>query len=226
MTTFPIAALFDMDGVLVDNHQYHTKSWQQFSERYGRSITSDQYAQFINGRIAADSMPYVMQRPLLADEVVSLTEEKEAIYRELYASAMTPTPGLIPFLTSLQHHKVPMAVGTSAPVSNIGFTLDGIAIRSYFSAIVDASMIHRGKPDPEIYLAAAHRLGVSPERCVVFEDAFSGIEAGLRAGMAVVALATTHSRDELTDTKAQLIIDDFTQLTYEGMVKLVEGYWH
>jgi len=215
-----------MDGVLVDNHRYHADSWQQFAERHGRTITPDQYAQFINGRVAADSMPYVMQRALLADEVASLTEEKEAIYRKLYASAITPTHGLIDFLTSLKTHNVPMAVGTSAPVSNIAFTLDGTNIRSYFSTIVDASMIHRGKPDPEIYLAAAQRLGIAPERCVVFEDAFSGIEAGLRAGMWVVALATTHSRTELTATKAQLIIDDFTQLTYEGMVNLVEGHWH
>lgn len=226
MTTFPIAALFDMDGVLVDNHHFHMESWQQFAARYERTITPDQYAQFINGRVAADSMPYVMQRPLVANELHTLAEEKEAIYRALYAQTLAPTPGLIDFLTALKSHNVPMAVGTSAPVSNIAFTLDGTGIRSYFSAIVDASMIHRGKPDPEIYLAAAQVLGVSPERCVVFEDAFSGIEAGLRAGMAVVALATTHSRAELTTTKAQLIIDDFTQLTYEKMVELVEGHWH
>ncbi len=226
MTTFPIAALFDMDGVLVDNHRYHTESWQQFATRYERTITPAQYAQFINGRVAADSMPYVMQHALTPDEVSTLTEEKEAIYRNLYASELAPTPGLIDFLTALRAHNVPMAVGTSAPVSNIAFTLDGIGIRSYFSAIVDASMIHRGKPDPEIYRTAAKKLGVLPERCVVFEDALSGIEAGLRAGMAVVALATTHSRDELTTTKAQLIIDDFTHLTYEKLVELVEGHWH
>ena len=226
MTTFPIAALFDMDGVLVDNHRYHTQAWQQFADHHGRSITPGQYARFINGRVAADSMPYVMQRPILADELYALTEEKEAIYRTLYAPNLSPTPGLIEFLEALKTHNVPMAVGTSAPASNIAFTLDGTGIRSYFSAIVDASMIIWGKPDPEIYLAAAHRLGVSSARCVVFEDAFSGIEAGLRAGMAVVALATTHTRDELIASKAQLIIDDFTQLTYEGLVNLVEGHWH
>lgn len=226
MTTFPIAALFDMDGVLVDNHRYHMDSWQQFAANYGRTITPSQYAQYINGRVAADSMPYVMQRTLTSDELTLLTEEKEATYRAMYLPALAPTPGLINFLTALRTHTIPMAVATSAPISNIAFTLDGTGIRSYFSTIVDASMIHRGKPDPEIYLAAAKQLGVSPERCVVFEDAFSGIEAGLRAGMAVVALATTHSRAELTTTKAQLIIDDFSHLTYEGMVELVEGHWH
>lgn len=214
MNNPPLAALFDMDGVLVDNHRFHADSWQQFATRYGRSIMPEQYAQYINGRVAADSLPYVMQRTLLADEIHSLTEEKEAIYRELYAPTLAPTPGLIDFLTELQSQGVPMAVGTSAPVSNIAFTLDGTGIRSFFSAVVDASMISRGKPDPEIYLTAAQRLGISPNRCVVFEDAFSGIEAGLRAGMRVVALATTHTREELAHTGAHLIIDDFTQMKW------------
>ncbi|WP_019987289.1 HAD family hydrolase [Rudanella lutea] len=226
MNDFTIAALFDMDGVLVDNYRYHADSWVQFAARYERTVTPEQYARYINGRVASDSMPYVMQRDLLPDEIVTLTEEKEEIYRALYAPDLAPTPGLIPFLQSLQAHKVRMAVGTSAPVSNIAFTLDGAGIRPYFPTVVDASMVRRGKPDPEIYLTAARQLGVPPERCVVFEDAFSGIEAGLRAGMAVVALATTHTRDELAVAKAQLVIDDFTQLTYEGLVRLVEGNWH
>ncbi|TAE23110.1 MAG: HAD family phosphatase [Cytophagales bacterium] len=221
MNNAPFAALFDMDGVLVDNHRFHADSWQQFATRHNRTITLEQYAQFINGRVAADSMPYVMQRTLLSDEVYSLTEEKEAIYRELYAPTLAPTPGLLPFLNKLKAHNVPMAVGTSAPVSNIAFTLDGTGIRPFFSAIVDASMIQRGKPDPEIYLTAGQRLGLPPNRCVVFEDAFSGIEAGLRAGMTVVALATTHTRAELAHTNPHLIIDDFTQITYETLIELL-----
>ncbi len=223
MNTISIAALFDMDGVLVDNHRYHADSWQRFAARHGHSITPDQYAQFINGRVAADSMPYVMQRPLQADELTALTEEKEAIYRDLYAPTLTPTPGLLNFLADLQAHNVPMAVGTSAPVNNIAFTLDGTGIHSYFMHVVDASMIQKGKPDPEIYLTAARRLGIPPTHCVVFEDAFSGLEAGLRAGMTVIALATTHTRDELQGTDAHLIVDDFTQLTYDQLLKLVAG---
>lgn len=218
-----IAALFDMDGVLVDNHRYHADSWRQFATRHGHSVTADQYAQFINGRISADSMPYVMQRPLSASELSALTEEKEAIYRDLYTPSLAPTPGLLDFLDELTAQTVPMAVGTSAPVSNIAFTLNGTGIRGYFAAVVDASMIQHGKPDPEIYLTAAQRLGVVPERCVVFEDAFSGLEAGLRAGMTVIALATTHTRDELKQTNAHLIIDDFTQLTYAQLVSLIDG---
>ena len=98
---------------------------------------------------------------------------------------------------------------------------DGLPLRPFFDAVVDASMIHRGKPDPEIYLTAAQRLGVEPGRCVVFEDALAGIEAGIRAGMQVVALATTHTHEELADTGAALIVDDFTQLTAASVQALI-----
>ncbi|GAA4404388.1 beta-phosphoglucomutase family hydrolase [Nibrella viscosa] len=221
MSTQPIAALFDMDGVIVDNHRYHTDSWFQFVGRYGLSLTPEQYASYINGRVAADSLPYVFQRSLTPEELVTYTEEKEEIYREMYRANLQPTPGLISFLEELKHNQVPMAVGTSAPVSNISFTLDGIQVRSYFDTVVDASMITRGKPDPEIYLTAAERLGIPPERCVVFEDAFSGIEAGLRAGMRVVALATTHTREELTNTGASLIIADFREINFKQLIERV-----
>ncbi|WP_080057488.1 HAD family hydrolase [Spirosoma aerolatum] len=221
MPTAPFAALFDMDGVLIDNADFHLNAWLQFAQNHGLSLTRDQYMDHINGHISADSLAYVLQRPVTPAEVIILTEEKEAIYRELYRPHLRPTPGLITFLDTLKRAGVPMAVGTSAPESNVGFTLDGTQLRPYFDAIVDASMIHKGKPDPEIYLTAAQRVGVEPSRCVVFEDAFAGIEAGLRAGMSVIALATTHTRSELADKGASLIIDDFSQLTLEQVQTLI-----
>ena len=218
----PWAALFDMDGVLIANTDFHINAWLQFARRHGHALTKDQYVEHINGRVSADAMAYVFQRPLAPGELITLTEEKEAIYRELYQPHLQPTPGLITFLDALKAQHVRMAVGTSAPESNVRFTLDGLPLRPYFDAVIDASMIQRGKPDPEIYLTAANRVGVDPARCVVFEDAFAGIEAGLRAGMAVVALATTHTRTELADTGAALLIDDFTQVTVEAVQALIQ----
>ena len=222
MPDFPFAVLFDMDGVLVDNTNFHINAWLQFSQRHGRPITKDQYLENINGRVSADAMAYMFGRTVSPGELVLFTEEKEGIYRELYGPHLQPTPGLLPFLDALKARNVRLAVGTSAPVSNVYFTLDGLPLRPYFDAIVDASMIRHGKPNPEIYLTAAGRVGIDPARCVVFEDAFAGIEAGLRAGMAVVALTTTHTRDELTDSGAALIIDDFTELTVDAVRALVE----
>ncbi len=215
------AALFDMDGVLIANTDFHINAWLQFAQGHGFSLTKDQYVENINGRVSADAMAYVFGRSISAGELITLTEEKEAIYRELYRPHLQPTPGLVAFLEALQAQRVPAAVGTSAPESNVRFTLDGLSLRPYFNAIVDASMIRHGKPDPEIYLTAASRLGVEPARCVVFEDALAGIEAGLRAGMAVVALATTHTREELAGTGASLIVDDFVGLAVAAVYPLI-----
>ncbi|GAB3948050.1 HAD family hydrolase [Spirosoma harenae] len=221
MSNAPFAALFDMDGVLIANTEFHINAWLQFAQKHGFPLTKEQYLEHINGHVSADAMAYVFQRPISLGELIVLTEEKEAIYRELYRPHLQPTAGLLPFLDALKAHQIPMAVGTSAPESNVRFTLDGLSLRPYFNAIIDASMIHRGKPDPEIYLTAAECVGVSPGRCVVFEDALAGIEAGLSAGMTVIGLATTHTHDELVDTGVALIIDDFTQLTPEAVQKLI-----
>lgn len=218
---FSWAALFDMDGVLIDNATYHIDAWLQFAHNHGYSLSKTQYLENINGRVSADAMAYLFQRTILSNELHQLTEEKEAIYRDLYRPHLTPVPGLVDFIKSLKAQHVRLAVGTSAPESNVRFTLDELPLRHYFDAVVDASMIQRGKPDPEIYLTAAWRVGVDPARCVVFEDALAGIEAGLRAGMAVVALATTHTREELADTGAAVIVDDFTELMVEQVQELL-----
>ncbi|MBC3785960.1 HAD family hydrolase [Spirosoma utsteinense] len=223
MPARPFAALFDMDGVLVDNTDFHINAWLQFAHRHGFPLTKDQYVANINGRVSADAMAYVFQRPIVGDELATLTEDKEGIYRELYGPHLQPAPGLLPFLDALKVANVKLAVGTSAPVSNVHFTLDGLPLRPYFDTIVDASMIQHGKPNPEIYLTAAEHVGVDPAYCVVFEDAFAGIEAGLRAGMNVIALATTHTRAELADSGAALIVDDFTSLTVDAVRALTTG---
>ncbi|GAB3882577.1 HAD family hydrolase [Spirosoma agri] len=223
-TTF--AVLFDMDGVLVDNTDFHINAWIKFAQDKGFPLTRDQYVENINGRVSADAMAYVFKRPIEPGELIVLTEEKEAIYRELYRPYLQPAPGLMAFLDALKAQHVRLAVGTSAPMSNVHFTLDGLLLRSYFDAIVDASMVRHGKPDPEIYLKAAEKVGVEPARCVVFEDAFAGIQAGLRAGMAVVAVATTHTREELADSGASLIIDNFDGLTVDTIRDLVDKAGH
>lgn len=219
----PWAVLFDMDGVIVANTDFHVRAWIDFTARHNRPLTLPQYFENINGRTSADAMAYAFGRPVLTDELDRLTEEKETVYRDLYAPHLQPTPGLIDFLDALKAARVRLAVGTSAPEANVVFTLDGLGIRPYFDAIVDASMIQRGKPNPEIYLTAAARVGVPPNRCVVLEDAFAGIEAGVGAGMVVVAVATSHTRAELETTGASLIVDDFTDLTVARVVGLLSA---
>jgi beta-phosphoglucomutase-like phosphatase (HAD superfamily) len=104
---------------------------------------------------------------------------------------------------------------------NVDFVLERCAIERYFSAIVAGDEVTRCKPDPEIYLTAASKLGLKPSECIVFEDAEAGIEAAKRAGIKVVALATTFSREFLAATDADVIVDDFTQVSVDMLRRLV-----
>ena len=144
----------------------------------------------------------------------------EAIYRELYEPLIRPTAGLLDFLEALRREGIACAVGSSAEMRNIRFVFEKCGIESYFQTVVSSEQVTRCKPDPEIYLKAAEALRLRPEECVVFEDARAGIEAGDRAGMKVVALATTLSREELERTAATLVIDDFTQMSVERLRSL------
>ena len=209
--------IFDMDGVIVDNHRYHLRSWLSFFERNGIHMTEAEYKEKVNGRVMHTILPALLNRPLSAEEIRTLGDQKEAEYRELYRPDIQPTPGLVDFLRELQQKDVPRAIATSAPPSNVDFTLEHTQLRSYFPVIVDDTMVTTGKPDPEVYLKSAEQLGMPTDRCIVFEDAILGIQAGKSAGMSVVALATTHTRDELEATEADYIVEDFKGLTVAAL---------
>ena len=210
------AVLFDMDGVIVDNHIYHEQAWIAFCQRHGMTLTPEDYKQRINGRTITEVIHLLFEADNpTAEEVRAYSLEKEASYREIYGPHLSPTPGLIPFLDRLKAAGIPCAVGTSAPTDNVTFTLDGLGIRPYFQSIIDETGVERGKPDPEIYLRSAKAVGVPPQHCLVLEDALSGIRAGHNAAMGVLALATTHTPAELAEVAPTAIIKDFTELVFE-----------
>jgi beta-phosphoglucomutase len=214
------AAIFDMDGVIADNMGYHTKAWELFIRKYAPQLVIGDVTPHY-GKTNADLMGYVFGRRLTASEVEEYGEEKERFYRELYAADMAPLPGLVKFLEELRADGLHAVVATSAPKSNVDFLLDGLKIRPLFDAVVDAGHVTRGKPDPEIYLKAASRVGCRPEDCVVFEDAAAGIEAGRRARMMVVGVATTLSSENLTGTA--LVIKDFREVNVARLNEVLKS---
>lgn len=214
--------LFDMDGVLVNNLDVHREAFAEFFRRYGVERTFDELNRHF-GRGNDDIMGDLMPRDIV--ERVGIRElgnQKEAIYREIYAPTIKPQEGLIEFLRESEHEGLRSAVGSSGFLANVDFVLDKCDIRRYFSAIVAGDQVTKCKPDPEIYLTAATKLGLEPSECIVFEDAEAGIEAGKRAGMVVVALATTFSREFLEGTEADLIIDDFRDINVERLRELLD----
>ena len=212
-----------MDGVLVNNLEVHREAFAEFFRRYGVERTFDELNR-VFGKGNDDIMGELMPREVV--ERVGIRElgyEKEATYREIYAPRITPQPGLKTFLAACEEHGLKCAVGSSGYMANVDFVLDRCDIRRYFEATVAGDQVTRCKPDPEIYLTAAAKLGLEPCECIVFEDAEAGIEAAQRAGIKVVALATTFSREFLEGAHPDMIIDDFRDVTIADIRALVEG---
>lgn len=214
-----LAIIFDMDGVIVDNHRYHLQSWLSFFEQHDIRMSEAEYKKQVNGRVMHTILPQLLGRVLSPNEIRTLGEQKEAAYRKAYQADIQPTPGLVAFLEELRQQDIPRAIATSAPPANVEFTLEHTGLRAYFPVIVDDTMVTKGKPDPEVYLLSAKQLKIPPSRCIVFEDAILGIQAGKNAGMRVVGVATTHTQEELRATKADYVIDNFENLTVEKLLK-------
>lgn len=208
------AALFDMDGTLVDNTLAHMRAFEIFCARYGVTGWKEKLSQAF-GMGNDDIMRLIMPAELIHERgLASLAEEKEAIYREIYAPEIRPVKGLVPLLESLRAAGVRCAVGSSGCRANVDFVLEKCRIGEFFDARISGDRVTRCKPDPEIYLTAAAALGMAPTECVVFEDAKAGIESARRAGVGrVVALATTLPREVLErETDADVIGETFADL--------------
>ena len=211
------ALLFDMDGTLVDNTEAHMRAFGIFCGRYGVEGWRERLKQGI-GMGNDDIMRLVMPEEVIRKRgFAALADEKEAIYREIYAPEIRPVEGLRELLERLRAAGVRCAVGSSGCKANVDFVLDGCGIREYFDARISGDMVTRCKPDPEIYLKAAAALGCEPAECVVVEDAKAGIESARRAGAGrVVALTTTLPREELErETSADMIVDTFADFAGE-----------
>lgn len=208
------AALFDMDGTLVDNTLAHMRAFEIFCARYGVTGWKEKLSQAF-GMGNDDIMRLIMPAELIRERgLASLAEEKEAIYREIYAPEIRPVKGLVPLLESLRAAGVRCAVGSSGCRANVDFVLEKCRIGEFFDARISGDRVTRCKPDPEIYLTAAAALGMAPTECMVFEDAKAGIESARRAGVGrVVALATTLPREVLErETDADVIGETFADL--------------
>jgi len=202
------AVIFDMDGVIVDNHSYHHEAWMHFFMKYGLTVEGDPSRFF--GRTNTDILTNVFPGHLSPIQLYEFAGEKEKLYRDLYQGNIEPAEGLESLLSKLQEAGYMLAIATSAPPENVDFVLGNTNLHMFFDVVVDSSMVARGKPDPAIYLKAAEELGVEPAFCLVVEDSVAGIRSVKAAGMKVVAITTTNQRDNLSE--ADFIIDNFYEL--------------
>ena len=215
-----IAFIFDMDGVIVDNAEYHYRAWEAFCSQKGFAYERGD-SRYWFGNTNREILARITGMELSEDEVQLLGEEKEQIYRDLIAPDLSPVKGLEALLTQMATEGYPVAMATSAPEENVDFVLGRLGLRKFFDPIVDASGVTNGKPSPEIYQKAARLLGRMPSECLVFEDAVAGIKSARSAGMKVVGLITTLEEFELEGT--ELNIQNFTETDLEQLCSLLHG---
>lgn len=213
------AFLFDMDGTIVDNMAYHHAAWFEFFHRRGQIIEKEDFLMRTSGRLSREIMRDYIHADLSAEECALLAKEKDAIYQELYAPHRKTVAGFETLAELAMQSGMALAVATAAPEMNVRFTLDGLGIRHYFDTVVGAADVAHGKPEPDVFLKAAERCGVPPERCIVFEDAPLGVEAARRAGMRAVALTTSMPAHVFADFGNVIATaEDFSSFTMESLL--------
>jgi beta-phosphoglucomutase len=209
--------IFDLDGVLVDTGWAHKQSWYDLAEKEGLRMT-DEFFYSTFGMRNAQIIPMLVEGA--SSEVVEqFSGWKEQRYREIIAEKLTLPAGVGELLEDLKNNGFLMAVGSSAPKANLDLCLDRVQIRDYFNACVTGEEVVEGKPAPETFLKAAEKMGLSPDCCVVVEDAVQGVEAGKTGGMHVVAVTTTRSRADLS--AANVIVDSLGELTAKDFTRLL-----
>ncbi len=216
-----VGFIFDWDGVVVDSSAQHEESWERLAAQEGLPLFEGHFKLGFGKRNQL-IIPEILKWTRDAKEITRLGDQKEIHYREIIReTGIEPLPGVRAFLEMLVREKIPFAVGSSTPRENIIAVMSRAGIEGFFDKIVAAGDVQKGKPDPEVFLKAAERINLPPERCVVFEDSISGVEAGLAGGMTVVGLTTTNSRERMERSGASLVRDSFKEMSLEEILEIV-----
>jgi beta-phosphoglucomutase len=214
----PRAVLWDMDGVLVDSAEYHYAAWREALAREGVDLSYDAFRATFGQRNDA-ILRHLLGPDLPDSEVARIGDLKESLYRELVQTrGITPLSGVLDWLARLRDQGWRQAIASAAPRANVDAIVRALGIAHYFGAITSSEDVTRGKPDPQVYLIAAQRLGVPPARCVVVEDAPAGVEGARRAGMRCISVTSTHPHldaDLVVAALSDLPADSFEKLASE-----------
>lgn len=215
------AFIFDMDGTLVDNMRFHAEAWQKMLLENGIEMDAHDFLVKTAGKTNREIIPNLFT-DTTEELLLERGERKETIYRELFLPERKAIAGAVEFLTEAQSLGVKMAVATAAPIRNVEFVLDGLDLRRFFTAITTAADVLNGKPNPEVFLVSAEKLGVEPKNCLVFEDAINGFEAARRAGMKSVGIASVNSIEDML--KLASVVEARDNFNTINPAKLIEKH--
>lgn len=219
----PCAVIWDVDGTLVDTAELHFAAWLRTANEMGRPFTRDDFAATF-GRRNPEIIRFLFRQDFTDAQVLDIGERKETYYRSAAESGVSLLPGVRELLDGLHARGVRQAVGSSAPRGNLDLILRLTDSRRYFGAVVGMEDTQRGKPDPQVFLVAAQKLGVPPTRCVVLEDAVAGVEAARAGGMRCLAVTFVghHPEARLKAAGADRVVKCFTETTADDVLGLLK----
>jgi beta-phosphoglucomutase-like phosphatase (HAD superfamily) len=213
------ALIFDMDGTMIDSMPYHTRSWEVFTRRHGVTMEIGELLRRTTGRTGTECMGELFGRSMSYEEALPLVQEKEEIYRTMFASEFREVAGFKAFAAQARALGLKIAVGTAGDIHNVNFALSHLEMSPEPDAVIRGDMGLPGKPDPAIFLEAARAVSVLGGASIVFEDAPLGIEAAKRAGMRAVAICTSHSAHELAGPHVMAAVKNYHELMAQNFLQ-------
>lgn len=219
MTRMKPGFLFDLNGTMINDMDYHIQAWHRILNELGADISMERMKEECYGK-NHELIERTFPGRFSMEEKDSMSEAKEEEYRRLFKPHLKLIPGLKLFLARAHEMGIAMAIGTAAVMSNIDFVLDNLQIRKYFDALISADDVHVSKPDPETFLTCSARLSIPPKDCIVFEDGPKGVESAMNAGMDAIAITIQY---EASDFRAfpNVIrcIKDFQRIRPKDLIK-------
>ncbi|HBJ1683275.1 TPA: HAD family hydrolase [Clostridium botulinum] len=212
--------IFDFNGTMFYDGEFQETSWRRYLQRkIGRKVTDDEFQEYVHGRNADVTLPYFLGTELSKKEIEELAEEKEVTYRELCLSDNNKfklANGLVEFLNYLKESKIPFTIATASGLNNVKFFFEHLDLAKWFNicnVVYDDGTIP-GKPEPEIYIKAANKIGIHINECMVFEDAKSGIMSAHRAGAhKIIGVASMLDKEEMLKIDGvDEVIEDYTNV--------------
>jgi beta-phosphoglucomutase family hydrolase len=186
------AVIFDMDGVLIDSEPLHKKAEKRTFAPYGVTLTDEELTVF-TGQSTRSLLSAVREKNGISDDVETLYKAVQTHLMDIFSKEVEAFPGAVTLVRELARRNVPLAVASSSPMGLIRLSLGRIGLDSLFPVVVSGDEVKRTKPDPDIFLEAAKRLSVPPERCAVIEDSTSGVAGAKAAGMFTVGFRSPNS---------------------------------
>jgi len=190
------AVIFDMDGLMIDSEPFHQKAFDVVLKEYGSSLSVEENNVLyvgIGDIAAAADMVKRKQLPISKEELI---QKKQAVYMQYLKSDIIAQDGLKELLIELKKLKLKTAVASGSTLDEINAIVTHLKIRKYFDFLCSSSQVPKGKPSPDVFLLAASNLGVDPSKCVVLEDAPSGLRAGIAAHMRVVIVPSRETEGQ------------------------------